>query len=100
MSARSAVLFAAALVLAACQSAPVADDDSMCQKRKPGTIVTVNEYCVMVPVDPVDPSIVIEWNGQKVGLCCKGCIPKWEKLSETDRAAALRAAIAKGPIAD
>lgn len=99
MFARTSALFASLLLLGACQMATT-EDESMCQKRKPGTIVSVNEYCVMVPVDPVDPSVVVEWKGQKVGLCCKGCIPKWEKLDEAQRDAALKAAIEKGPIKD
>lgn len=72
----------------------------MCLKRKPGTIVTVNQYCAMVLEDPVDPSVVIDWKGQKVGLCCKGCIPKWEKLTEAEKDAALAKAVAKGAIKD
>ena len=100
MFARTAALLAAALVLVACQSSPQAEDDSMCMKRKPGTIVSVNEYCVMVLADPVDPSVVVDWKGQKVGFCCAGCLPKWDKLNEEQKDAAVAAAVAKGPIKD
>jgi len=101
MNLRPSALLAAALVLAACQSAPADDDGGpMCQKRKPGTIVSVNEYCVMVLIDPVDPNIVRDWKGQKVGFCCEGCLPKWDKLTEAEKDAALAKAIAKGPIKD
>ncbi|MBI5435348.1 MAG: hypothetical protein HZA52_21115 [Planctomycetes bacterium] len=98
MTARPALLLALGLFVAACQSAP--ENESMCLKRKPGTIVTVNQYCAMVLADPVDPNVVVEWKGQKVGLCCEGCIPKWEKLTDTEKDAALAAAVAKGPIQD
>jgi hypothetical protein len=91
-------LLLAALIVAACQA--TADDEPMCKKRKPGTIVSVNQYCAIVLDDPVDPAVVVEWKGQKVGLCCKGCMPKWEKLSEAERDAALATAVAKGEIKD
>ena len=41
---------------------------------------------------PIKPSLVREFQGQKVGFCCPGCIPAWEKLSEKDKAAKLDAA--------
>ncbi|MCC6405576.1 MAG: hypothetical protein IT453_00320 [Planctomycetes bacterium] len=86
------------LLVSACKS--TGEDSSMCLKRKPGTIVTANQYCAIVLADPVDPTVVLEWKGQKVGLCCQGCIPKWEKLTEAEKDAALATAIAKGPIRD
>ncbi len=98
---RNLLMSAAAVVagmLAGCQSGSNAADESMCLERKPGTIVTVNEYCAVVPADPVDPTVVAEWKGQKVGFCCKGCLPKWEKMSEAEKDAALAGAVAKGKI--
>ena len=100
MFARTFALLAALSVLTACQSSPATQGERMCQKRKPGTIVTVNEYCAVVPADPVDPSVVVQWKAQAVGLCCKGCLPKWEKLTEAEKDTALAAAVAKGPIKD
>lgn len=97
---RNAALFAAALFLAACQSTSAEGDEPMCKLRKPGTIVSVNEYCAIVLDDPVDPNVVVDWKGQKVSFCCQGCVPKWEKLSATEKDAALAAAIAKGKIQD
>ncbi len=98
MVARTSTLLASLLFLAACQSSPTKESEPMCQKRKPGTIVSVNEYCAIVPVDPVDPSVVVQWKTRAVGLCCKGCVPKWEKLTDAEKDTALAAAIAKGPI--
>ncbi|MCK6448849.1 MAG: hypothetical protein L6Q99_20840 [Planctomycetes bacterium] len=91
-------LWIGVLLVGACRS--TSEDESMCLKRKPGTIVTANEYCAIVLDDPVDPSIVVDWNGQKVGFCCKGCLPRWEKLTAAEKDAALAAAIAKGRIRD
>ena len=31
------------------------------------------------------------WNGQTIGFCCEGCLPKWDKLSDEDKAAKLAA---------
>lgn len=30
-------------------------------------------YCVVLPDEPVDPSITAEWNGRSVAFCCKMC---------------------------
>ena len=29
------------------------------------------------------------WKGQTIGFCCDGCLPKWDALSDEDRAAKL-----------
>jgi hypothetical protein len=34
---------------------------------------------------------VREFKGQKIGFCCAPCIPKWEALSDEDKAAKLAA---------
>ncbi len=59
MIARASTLLAALLFLAGCQSSATTQNEPMCQKRKPGTIVSVNEYCAIVPADPADPSVVV-----------------------------------------
>ncbi len=96
-----AVVVAASIgALAGCHGGPAKEDEAMCLQRKPGTIVTVNEYCVVNLADPVDPAIVQEWKGQKVGFCCKGCLPKWEKMTDAEKDAAVATAVAKGKIKD
>jgi hypothetical protein len=30
----------------------------------------------------------VEWKGQKFGLCCNGCRPKWNKLTDAQKDAA------------
>ncbi|MCA9283945.1 MAG: hypothetical protein KDA22_01930 [Phycisphaerales bacterium] len=87
----------AVVLLAACNSAPK-EDASYCTSPKPGVITTVNEYCVVVQEDPVNPEIVREWNGQRVGFCCNGCIPRWDKMTDAQKQAALDSAIAKGKV--
>ncbi|MCC6322929.1 MAG: hypothetical protein IT438_16005 [Phycisphaerales bacterium] len=68
-----------------------------CKAVKPGVVTTVNHYCVVVGDDPVDPSVkAITWKGQQVGLCCEGCRPRWNKMSEAEKDQAVARAVAKG----
>ncbi len=90
-----------ALSLAACnndsKTASVdAGDESMCKEVKPGTVTTVNHYCVIMNDDPVDPAVVREHKGRRVGFCCNGCIGKWNAMSDAQRDEAVRVAVAKG----
>lgn len=52
----------------------------------------VNTKCPMVPAHPVDPKVTVDYKGQKVGFCCKGCLPKWNALTDDQKAAALEKA--------
>lgn len=72
-----------------------AEDESRCKEVKPGTISSVNSMCVIMNEDPVDPELKpVDFKGQKVGFCCAGCIPKWNKMSDTEKSAALAKAVA------
>jgi hypothetical protein len=82
----------------ACHHAAKDEEEAVCRARKPGVIVSVNEYCPVQLADPVDPTIVREWKGQKVSFCCDGCLPAWEEMTEKQRDTALAAAVAKGRI--
>lgn len=68
----------------------------MCKEVKPGVVTSVNYYCAVVSDDPVDPVIVTEFEGQRVGFCCKGCVPRWNAMTTDQKRAALAAAVAKG----
>lgn len=81
---------AALLLLAGC-----ATSESQCKAVKPGEIKTVNAMCVVMNDDPVDPEAkTAEFRGQRVGFCCNACVPKWEKMSDDEKAGALSKAIA------
>ena len=85
------------LALPACTTDHDGDEnEAVCKEVKPGTVTTVNAYCVVMNEDPVDPELVREFKGQRVGFCCKGCLPKWEALTDGQKDAALAKAIAKG----
>lgn len=84
---------AAALMLVGC--ATTRESESQCRAVKPGVVTSVNTLCVMVNEDPVDPAVkTITFKGQEVGFCCQGCVPKWEKLTDDQKAAALAKALA------
>ncbi|MFT3685551.1 MAG: hypothetical protein QM783_11585 [Phycisphaerales bacterium] len=90
-------LLTAALLLTACNSTQTAavdehEDKTKCMAPKPGVITSVNATCAIMHDEPVDPELTTEWKGQKVGFCCKGCIPKWNKLTAAQKDAALAAA--------
>lgn len=75
----------------------VQEDEAYCKSVKPGTVTSVNAMCVMMHEDPVDPATASrEFNGQKIGFCCPGCIGKWDKLNDTEKSAALAKAMAAG----
>ena len=87
---------ASALVLSACASknstasAGAMEDESQCEAVKPGKIESVNTVCVIMPSHPVNPATKCsEFNGQKIGFCCAGCIGKWEAMTPDQKTAAL-----------
>jgi len=43
--------------------------------------------------DKVPATLTRTFNGQKVGFCCGGCPAKWDKLSDEEKAAKLKAAM-------
>ena len=52
----------------------------------------VNSKCPMKgePVDKDDPTI--DYHGQKVAFCCSGCLSKFNKLTDEQKAAKIAAA--------
>lgn len=77
-------------------SAKSGENEAMCKAVKPGTVTTVNHYCVVMPDDPVNPEVTRDFKGQKVGFCCPGCLKKWDGMSDAQRSEALSVAIARG----
>lgn len=78
------------------KSAKAEADEAECKTPKAG-VTTVNKVCVVEPEDFVNPDVpAADFKGQKVGFCCKGCVPKWNKMTDAQKDAALAAAIAAG----
>lgn len=91
----AAVLTATCLFTGGCSNKAPAEDESQCKAIKPGAVTSVNKMCVIMNEDPVDPAVAnAEWKGQKVGFCCKGCIPRWNKMTDEQKDGALAKAIA------
>jgi hypothetical protein len=86
------------LILGACATSRSAEneDPETCKAVKPGVLTTVNYYCVVVNDDPVDPEVVREYKGQRVGFCCPGCIKRWNAMTDEQKDAAVKNAVAKG----
>lgn len=52
----------------------------------------VNSKCPIVPSHPATNKTIVDFKGQHVGLCCAGCVGKWNALSDADKQARLDAA--------
>lgn len=91
----AALLLACVLVvgLTACNEEKKAGGDSA------KTVACVNGTCPIMgnPIDPakVPVSLTRDFKGQKVGFCCGGCPPAWDKLTDEEKAAKLAAAMTK-----
>jgi len=91
-----AVLAAAVMVsvLGGCAATKCADCDGVSCGDDKGTVTTVNTFCAVNPKDKVNPAIpAATWKGQQVGFCCKGCVPKWEKMTDEQKDAAVAKSI-------
>ncbi len=86
----------AVLSLSACSTT---HNEATCPDPKPGTITSVNQYCPVMLEDPVDPELTREWNGQKVGFCCEGCLKDWNAMTDAQKGDAVKTAVAKGKVA-
>lgn len=56
----------------------------------------VNKYCVIMDEHPSrgDASTTVMYKGQAVGFCCEDCIDAWQKMSDAQKDATLKKAIA------
>jgi len=57
-------------------------------------IAVINSKCPMPMGGAVKPAgvsaeLVREFDGKKIGFCCAGCLPDWDKLSDDGKKAAL-----------
>ena len=47
----------------------------------------INETCpIMEGDEEVDPEVTVDYQGKKVAFCCKKCVPKWNALSDAEKA--------------
>ena len=59
---------------------------------KPGAKKTVNVKCPIMG-HAVKGTITTAWHGKTIGFCCPPCVPKWEALSEPQKAKKLAASM-------
>jgi hypothetical protein len=72
-----------AAIFCGCQSGPKGDDVT-----SPGAI---NDTCP-VSNDPIDPAAPkVSYNGKTIAFCCPGCIAGWNKMSDEQKRAFVRA---------
>ncbi len=79
---------------AGCGDGRECGNEAQCKSFK-GTPTTINKMCVIMVEDPVNPATEpVVYKGQKYGLCCEGCRPKWEKLTDAQKEANIARAMA------
>lgn len=62
----------------------------------PGAGAVVNTRCPIMG-GKVNPAVSTRTqDGRKVGFCCRGCPPAWDKLTDEQKKAKLQAALPKG----
>ncbi|HLO41135.1 MAG TPA: hypothetical protein VK176_08935 [Phycisphaerales bacterium] len=96
----------AGLALAGCKSTAGTQEEEVCIPADANAAAhagMINAACPVVPGDDARASGVAvaytgektEWKGKQVALCCKGCIGKWEKMTQAQRDEALAKVAAK-----
>lgn len=73
------VLLAAVVLTGGCSQSDTSVSDS----------TPVNSSCPIMGHEVKAEGGSTNWNGQMIGFCCDGCLPKWNKLSDDDKATKL-----------
>jgi hypothetical protein len=45
----------------------------------------MNSKCPLMPDHPIDPNVTADYKGGKVGFCCDGCLPDWNKMTDAQK---------------
>jgi hypothetical protein len=68
---------------------------SSTQKSKPAAAATpVNKVCPVGGHSTEGTGITASFQGKTVGFCCESCVDEWKKLSDAERSAKLKEAMA------
>lgn len=57
----------------------------------PAGATVVNAHCPIMGGHVTQDGGTANWDGKLVGFCCPSCIPKWEELSDAEKADKLAA---------
>lgn len=90
-----AVLCILGLAPGACATS--ATSEAKCAPAQQGAAhaVAVNANCPVMPEDDASASTtLVDYKGKKVALCCPGCVPTWNAMTEVQRDAALAKVVA------
>lgn len=94
-------LFTLAAVIAGCAgneeevtstTEPVATSTPETTAEASPAVATDNKNCPIMGHAVTKEGGTTTWNGKTIGFCCEGCLPKFEELSDEDKAAKLAAA--------
>lgn len=83
-----------AVLLAGCAESPSTTSNGTDDGEQTAA-TTVNQICPIMGGEVADDGGTAQWNGKLIGFCCPGCAPKWEKLSDDEKAAKLAEADTK-----
>ena len=96
MKNRSALVLLAA---AACCAAMVVGCESSSKDKKAeaapaaapkqASMGVVNTKCPVMPSHEAGSKATTSYQGQTVGFCCAGCVPKWNAMTDAQKAEAL-----------
>ena len=87
------VLALAAAALVGCKGADKKDAPAADASGAKASMGIVNTKCPMMLSHAAGTKVVVDFKGQQVGMCCKGCLPAWNKLNDEQKAEKLKAAM-------
>lgn len=87
----SSLFLFATIGCASTQSTPDSTPESPPQTPPTQSAAFLNDRCPMMPDAGVDGVTTAEFRGQQIGFCCSDCLGEWQRMSDDDRAARLRA---------
>jgi hypothetical protein len=81
----------ASILVALCLSALIAGCKTDEAAKSDAAMGAINDTCPVTQqaVDPNAPTVV--YNGSTIGFCCPGCIAGWNKMSDEQKKAYVRA---------
>lgn len=86
---RTLSLLAVACLAAALACTAKTSEDSAASGSSAAAVATLNAKCPMMGNDVEADGGTVSYKGHTIGFCCDGCAPKFEKLSDSEKVAAL-----------
>ncbi|MHC4991451.1 MAG: hypothetical protein ACYTGC_10760 [Planctomycetota bacterium] len=77
------VLTCCALVLAACESTQESEEPA---SQPEASLGVLNDTCPVMG-GAVDENTTVAYEGYEIGLCCAGCVGKWDEMSDSEKQA-------------